>query len=901
MDERNTQRHCSDQSSILSLHLLCPSTNTCIPYYSHCLTERNRCPRRSDDQFWCDRQHQQMNCSDPNDFVCFDGRCLPGSRCSRRLDCPFGEDEYMCDYRSTRYATLIPYRREKRSALGTPTNSLRLSPYPIDGNITEVSSHSFTTVAPPSYFNSNTSSSSLLSPFLCNRGLGVLLGSKETGSIVCFCSPQYYGGSCQFHSDRLSIVLHLDLCQSIYSSSTLLKLLLLFLFNGEVREREQFHLHPMEQKINQKEKLISHFVYPRSVSAVEQRPQRFFNRSDLLLRQPYSIRIELYRIPLGEEPSLIALWKYPLPFDYLPVTRLAKVLRLSTSPYDRGGNPCSFRPCHPNEECHPLISDKSRFICLCPTTFTDPICSQRDLLCDQGYCLSPSLCQPARSRSSPPFCLCPSNRYGRRCEIEHSLCLVNPCQNNGSCFPDSQPSEVICLCTREYAGARCQVKRASIHLSLSTDLPYLGVVIQFFDIDTSSLDLIALDQRVLKKLPQNVEYYHRDQTTMTGLVLAKLYSSPEEHLSADLHLLSVYTGVLSLRGTTKISPINRCAHVRSSPIRYHQICRDNLDLLCFRDDVYLCVCGENNTRVECFLYNNELDRCLHCLAEGRCLKGNLHLANDFVCLCPACHSGRECQFNTKSFSFTLDQLFSADLLDNRRQTKTISLLLFCSLLLFVLAFPNNLFSLVTLLRPSCRRYGVGHYLLTMSVLNQLSLALLIARLVHLIVNITGRSSSSLATNDLLCKSLNYLLSSSSRMVYWLTSLISIERLYSTLSLRGQWLKQPRIARRLIVLVFFAVFISDLYELFFYKSFSTQTDNGQGSMCVLEISKSDRSLWMTFHLLFLILHSFLPFLINLCSTIIITFVVINKKINTAHGSKHFISHRCHSSNTLLFSS
>ena len=120
----------------------------------------------------------------------------------------------------------------------------------------------------------------------------------------------------------------------------------------------------------------------------------------------------------------------------------------------------------------------------------------------------------------------------------------------------------------------------------------------------------------------------------------------------------------------------------------------------------------------------------------------------------------------------------------------------------------------------------------------------------------------------------------------------IERLYTTLSVRGQWLKQPRIARRFILAIFFAVFITDLYELFSYKSFSTQVD-GQGSFCVLETSTRDRSLWMGFHLLFLILHSFLSFLINLSSTFIITFVVINQKIKT-HESKHFISH--HSSNT-----
>ena len=282
--------------------------------------------------------------------------------------------------------------------------------------------------------------------------------------------------------------------------------------------------------------------------------------------------------------------------------------------------------------------------------------------------------------------------------------------------------------------------------------------------------------------------------------------------------------------------------------------------------------------MECFLYDDQLDRCEHCRADGRCLQGDPHRSKDFVCLCPTCYSGDRCQFNTKSFSFTLDQLLSPDLLSNGRQT-TISLLIFFALLLFSLALLNNLFSFITLRRRPCLRFGIGHYLLWMSLVNQLNLLSFVARLIHLIMKITDGSSSSML-DDLLCKFLNYFLSSSTRLVYWLTSLISIERVYMTIFINGQWLKKPRIARRLILLTLFVVFLTDLYELFFYKSLPNLS-SGQGSICVLEISKSDRTLWMTFHLLFLLLHSLLPFLTNLFSTIIIIVIVIKKKMRTFH--------------------
>lgn len=72
---------------------------------------------------------------------------------------------------------------------------------------------------------------------------------------------------------------------------------------------------------------------------------------------------------------------------------------------------------------------------------------------------------------------------------------------------------------------------------------------------------------------------------------------------------------------------------------------------------------------------------------------------------------------------------------------------------------------------------------------------------------------------------------------------------------------PRIARRLILVTFVAPFSIDVYELFFYRFFCGGLQSHEW-LCVLQISTGDRSLSMTFHLLFLLIHSLLPFLINL---------------------------------------
>ncbi|CAF3380142.1 unnamed protein product [Rotaria socialis] len=231
--------------------------------------------------------------------------------------------------------------------------------------------------------------------------------------------------------------------------------------------------------------------------------------------------------------------------------------------------------------------------------------------------------------------------------------------------------------------------------------------------------------------------------------------------------------------------LNKSAQLISnySPIKYHHFCLNNTDLFCFRDDFYLCICSENHSRVECFRYDSKHDQCSHCLAGGRCLKGDQVKSTDFICLCPPCHSGTHCQFNSNSFAFTLDQLFFIDLISINRKA-IVRLLIILPLVLFLLALPNNLFSIVTFRRQNCLRNGIGQYLLYMSIINQFNLGFLAARLIHLAINITELHSDS-SLDNYLCKIFSFLLTSSSRIVYWLASLIAIERVYMTLFLNGR--------------------------------------------------------------------------------------------------------------------
>ena len=268
----------------------------------------------------------------------------------------------------------------------------------------------------------------------------------------------------------------------------------------------------------------------------------------------------------------------------------------------------------------------------------------------------------------------------------------------------------------------------------------------------------------------------------------------------------------------------------SSPIQYHHMCIVNDELVCFHDDQYLCICGTNHTHVKCFLYDDRLDRCSNCLSGGRCLRGHHQRTNDFLCLCPPCYSSRQCQFSWKSFAFTLDQLFYVDLTSSAKQIRSALIIIF-SILGFLLASPNNLFSFITLRQRACLRNGVGHYLLSLSITNQINLAVFVVRLIHLIHSIIGGRTPSM-TDEILCRSSNYLLTCSGRLVYWLSSLIAIERVYVTVVLNGQLLGKPSTARRLVAFTTMIVLISHCYELIFCMTFHDPNDP-QRSFYVIE--------------------------------------------------------------------
>jgi hypothetical protein len=557
LDERNNLKHCLF-SAMLGYYFQCSSTETCVSYSFHC-------PDKCDDNYvQCLGYKQTSNCSYWSDFMCLDGQCAKYGWCDEIFDCSHGEDELFClNRRGFNYISSIRlYREEKELSVRTTKQKLQLPQLYISIHVNKVADRTISMLqseAPTtSFFNKTNSKIS----YYCNRGISIQLYDE---SIVCFCPPQYYGDRCQFHSDRITFLFHLNLSQSIYAESNnpkiILKLLIIFLYDNQPLMIELFQTKVIDEIIVPRKKLV-HLFYSRSNSSLNDKRSRYFNRSNIINEHPYSIRIEAYELNPSEKPQFVGVWLYPIYFDFLPSFRLAKVLHLTKTNAIK--NPCLGNPCSPQQECHQILNQESTYVCLCRPNFKGHDCSLIDETCKKGFCSLNALCKPTYrgtlSGNEQPYCICPLNEIGHQCELIHDRCDSNPCYNNGTCLSTPEVNRFICLCDEYHYGDQCQLKKRGVQVQLEIkNIPsHRAAVVQYFDINFFTLDLILVDQYVHNNLPELLRYLHVGKTA-PNIIVVKFYSNTQ----SEIYLISIQIDVESIIGTIEMNEANHCANVET--------------------------------------------------------------------------------------------------------------------------------------------------------------------------------------------------------------------------------------------------------------------------------------------------------------------------------------------------
>ena len=303
-DQDYVSAYCIRTRMALGDPIECSSVNTSMV---SAFTFRKRCSitREDDGEQAKDQSNRQQNVSRQN-VTCWDRNIKQSSKCGEIQQCLYGEDQFLCG--QERFLQTF-YRAEKQDQVRQKKKKVRLPPFPIHANSSWTTSDQ--TTAP----NSASVTLSLLStlPSLlnwCNRGIPIWTHNQ---SFVCFCPPQYHGDQCQFHSDRITLLLHVNYTHSAYTASTnptiVHKFLVLFSSDKQVISTDEFHIRPAIDIPNSRKKKI-HLHYSRSADYAKEKKKRYFNRSNIVYEHPFSVRIEAYAPKANLQTRRFAVWLY---------------------------------------------------------------------------------------------------------------------------------------------------------------------------------------------------------------------------------------------------------------------------------------------------------------------------------------------------------------------------------------------------------------------------------------------------------------------------------------------------------------------------------------------------------------------------------------------------------------
>ncbi|CAF0959549.1 unnamed protein product [Didymodactylos carnosus] len=840
IDERNTQTGCLS-NEMLGFDFKCEHTEQqqCIPYKERC---NERC-LNNEDKLLCDT----LSCI----LLCPSLRSYQDEKCSRIIEPTDYFTRNSLHYCNTDDVLgILPYRSNAKLQKPFPTICLPTIP-PLSINDQQPDQSCLTTGIYQTkqsnykksfnnqlvnniqdYFRNQTFTSikdltiaqrieyqeyvmnNAWEGWICMRGIAVVVDNHNEADTVCLCPPAFYGKFCNHFSDRITVIISLE---KIPLDVTMMKVLSTFLLDEDIIDTEEFHVQPT---VDENRKHRFYFVYPRP---------RILNGS-------YSVRFEAFQLHVNLSINLLVVWHYSIqPFVFLPSYRLAKVLKFQQQHICKKTNPCKH-----NSKCYPIMNNLDEYFCHCQNNSSGKNCEILDSSCDTtNYCSSKAVCRPRLSLK--PLCICPLHHFGPRCYLTNSLLTKpNMCSNNGTMHVSYDPRSTHmykCTCDKNYYGDNCQYASGSIHLvynisysvQQALSLSFGAAVIQLYDFHPSSLNFIIKYQIVLNNIPKCSQISNGEALVPTIGLLKLHYKDPKDP-HPKYFLLYIQMNKYQLNVTVELSLDNYCpradvlhshnkSHIEqyffkglsadssgnanssslSTVYEYHELCSKHKPLLCFHDDNYFCVCDTFN-KAECFGYNHQIDRCQHCLSQGRCIQGNSNDPSNFICLCQKCYYGSICQSNIQLLSFSVESLLSKDLFSPSLLVQKLSISIYITITLII--------------------------------------------------------------------------------SYWLMAFVTIERMYIALHTNEQWLKSPKIAKRIVLLIIIGTLASHAHEFIYYDIVQDSKYTQHGTWCVTKYNP----ILSVYNQINTFIQYLVPFFINFILTVILISLIAHKRAAIADNNK-----------------
>ncbi|CAF2814935.1 unnamed protein product [Rotaria sp. Silwood2] len=528
LDELNTFEDC--EGNMKGFGFRCNSSWALSPCKAYTHLCETRCKDR-DDQPICFYRSTIGNCSAPTDVTCLNGtQCIKGGRCDGSLDCPYGEDEFWCP-RTVGNFEKSHYRQIKHRNNIDRTFDLHIPFYPQLHRLPIGFQRFQTTIRTKKFGRTVLEYKSIMrDSFWCNRGVAVHVND----TIECFCPPTYYGKRCEYFSDRITVVTHLDLLHFQSDIATkndmnvVIKIVATLRHKYNILDWHEFHVQSLIER-NESVKHKFHLLYSRSQLHLKEKQKRQASRQQILHEHPYSIRFEAFELRKNQIIVELGAWHYPINFDFLPSFRFATILRFPNDYTNASIDSCRKHRCQRNSICRPLFSTKDSYYCSCKQGYYGQYCQSYNNQC-LVYCSPLSICKSDYLIQShgleQPLCICPRDRYGPRCHLRlDSICSSDRCQNNGTClytYDWSGETQYHCVCQDRFYGNVCDLEKVPINIRLNTTENVRATTIQFYEINRQSFQLNIAHQAVQSGLAEFL-YYKYIGEVVPPLCLLKFY------------------------------------------------------------------------------------------------------------------------------------------------------------------------------------------------------------------------------------------------------------------------------------------------------------------------------------------------------------------------------------------
>jgi hypothetical protein len=453
----------------------------------------------------------------------------------------------------------------------------------------------------------------------------------------------------------------------------------------------------------------------------------------------------------------------------------------------------------------------------------------------------------------------------------------------------------ICICSDGYLGDRCQYQYRQTRIDISFDskvnIPPLLLV-----------HLIAVQPENNHNRTSIMKRIGFDQDSLTfftslwfNIAIAEMLNNYymiilQERLVTLAH---ISTEIISSRRCRSISELFNETFVNQHLLKrikyYHSPCLQQLELICFYDEIHFCFCTLDRT-ANCFEFNHNMTYDCggynYCENEGHCFQDNPKCPTSSFCACHQCYFGSRCQFSTKGSALSLDTILGYHMRPGneiRQQPIIVKVAIALTIVIFFFGCINIFLSLITFREEETRSVGCGLYLFASSTIS-LNIVIVFTVKFRLLLASQIGSMNNRSFLYIQCVSVDYLLRSLLSISDWLSACVAIERAINvSQGIKFNKIKSKQIAKWMILIVILFTSCTYIYDPL-HRHLIDDDEEEQHTWCVTKYSSS----LQVFDWLLNIFHFSLPFSIN-CISAVIVIVIATRTRSNAQKKKSFKEH------------